>query len=41
VDFPISSTPISGSGQLAQTGELVLFSLSLNRVMTFTLRIVY
>lgn len=41
MDFPISSTPISGSAQLAQTGELVTIILSLNRVMAFTLQIVY
>ena len=41
MDFPISSTPISGSDQLAQTGELVTIILSLNRVMAFTLQIVY
>lgn len=39
MDSPISSLPISGSATLPQTGELVTFVLTLNRVMTFALQI--
>lgn len=41
MNSPVSALPISGSDQLAQSGELVVFALVLNRTMTFSLQVAY